>query len=197
METWYQVSLDVSPATALNGLMSYYKEEDRAAPQHQPFLQTNQSPALNCRTPAEQASSYCRTPAEVDKRPENTTEAGPDPSHAHPELVSFPGMDYSMIVNPAPAESAVRQHSPMDFYTCVGEMMPGGAVRLVSCLPEPMKSTSYLQFKDGAAEPDKSIQLAALLKRQMEEMIGADDTGETTDQRECDVPLLPHSDDKH
>ncbi|KAA0722680.1 Growth hormone receptor [Triplophysa tibetana] len=197
METWYQVSLEASPAAALNGLMSYFKQEDIADPQHQPFLQTNQSPALYCRTPAEQASSYCRTSAEVDKPPQNTPEPQPDPSHTHPELLSFPGMDYSMIVNPAPAESAVRQHSPLDFYTCVGEMTPGGAVRLVPCLPETMKSTSYLQFKDGAAEPDKSIQLAALLKRQLEEMIGADDTGDTTDQRECDVPLLPHSDDKH
>lgn len=188
METWYQVSVDASPAVALNGLMYYYKQEDKAAgapfPQHQPFLQTNQSPAL-----------YCRTPAEVDKPPQNTAGVWPETSHTHPELVSFPGLDYSMIINPAPAESAVTQTSPMDFYTCVGEMTATG-VHLVPCLSEPMKSTSYLQFKEGAAEPDKSGQLAALLERQMEEMSGADDTGET-DQRECDVPLLPHSDDEH
>ncbi|KAI7811447.1 putative prolactin receptor-like [Triplophysa rosa] len=191
METWYQVSLDASPAAALNGLMSYFKQEDRAAPQHQPFLQTNQS------GPTEHDASYCRTPAEVDKPHQNTAEAWPEPSHTHPELVSFPGMDYSMILNPAPAESAVTQPSPLDFYTCVGEMTLCGAVHLVPCLPESMKSTAYLQFKDGAAEPDKSIQLAAFVERKIDEMFGADDTGETTDQRECDVPLLPNSDDKH
>lgn len=192
--------MDVSPA-ALNGLMSYYKQEDRASgvafPQHQPFFPNNQSPALYCRGPAEHAASYCHAATEVDKLPQNAVEAWPEPSHAHPELVSFPGMDYSMIVNPATAESAATQASPLDFYTCVGEMTAGGAVHLVPCVPEPMKSSAYLQFKDGAAEPDKSSQLAALLERQMEEMSDADDTGETADQRECDVPLLPHSDDKH
>ncbi|KAL0204463.1 hypothetical protein M9458_002481, partial [Cirrhinus mrigala] len=150
METWYQVSVDTCPA-------AQYKHEDAPSAQHvagpdaQPPVQTSCSPAPYCLGPP----SYCAgaTPP-------------PDPGPAHPELMSVPGMDYSMILNPVPAQPAPP---PQDFYTCVNGVMPGGALHLVPCLPDALKNTPYLQFKDEADDgADKSGQLTALLEKQME-----------------------------
>lgn len=178
METWYQVSVDTSPAVALNSFLSYYKQEDRANgeafPQHQLLLQTN-----------------------AEEPPQNPAEAWPEPSQTQPELMSFPGMDYTVILNSDRADTAVIQPAHQDFYTCVSDIAPTGAVRLVPCLPDPLKNTPYLQFKNEPDEDsDKSIQLAALLKKQIEMLSGLDDASDT-EQKDSAVPLPPHSADQN
>ncbi|XP_048054267.1 growth hormone receptor-like [Megalobrama amblycephala] len=173
METWYQVSVDTCPAVTPNSAPS--TEENAAVarfvsgPNGQPTLRTSCSPAPYCRSgPA----SYC----------EGATPP-PAPGHTHPELVSVPGMDYSMILNSAPAQPPLQ-----DFYTCVTGVTASGALHLVPCLPDMLKNTPYVQFKeDGSA--DKSGQLVALLEKQMEELPCDSDPSEAA------VPLLPHSSD--
>ncbi|KAI2668853.1 Growth hormone receptor [Labeo rohita] len=180
METWYQVSVDACPAATPSSLPAQYKHEDAPIAQHvarpevQPPVQTSCSPAPYCLGPA----SYCggATPP-------------PDPGPAHPELMSVPGMDYSMILNPVPAQPPPP---PQDFYTCVNGVMPGGALHLVPCLPDALKNTPYLQFKDEADDgADKSSQLSALLEKQMEALLSS---GES-DPSDAAVPLLPLSSD--
>ncbi|XP_073698380.1 prolactin receptor-like [Garra rufa] len=175
METWYQMSVDSCPA------VTPLKHEDAPIPRHVAFpdgqrpVQTSCSPAPYCRGPA----SYCDGATPL-----------PDPDPARPELVSAPGMDYSVILNPAPAPPP----PPQDFYTCVNGVMPGGALHLVPCLPNTLKNSPYLQFKDGADNSaDKSSQLTALLEKQMEALLSS---GES-DPSEAAVPLLPHSSDSN
>uniref|UniRef100_A0A8C2L0U2 Fibronectin type-III domain-containing protein n=1 Tax=Cyprinus carpio TaxID=7962 RepID=A0A8C2L0U2_CYPCA len=178
METWYQVSVDMCPSAMPNSFPSQYKHEDVPITQHvtcpdgQQSVQTSCSPAPYCCSPA----SYC----------EGTTPP-PNTGHAHPELVSVPGMDYSMILNSAPAPP--RTH---DFYTCVNGLMPDGVLHLVPCLPDMLKNTPYLQFKEGAEDGmDKSSQLAVLLEKQMEALLSVSES----DPSEAAMPLLPHSSD--
>ncbi|XP_065110085.1 growth hormone receptor-like [Paramisgurnus dabryanus] len=172
IETWYQVNVDASPAVTLDNFLSYYKQEDRvngtAFPQHQPLLQTN-----------------------VEEPSQNPAGA----SQTQPELMSFPGTDYTMILNSDPA---AIQPAHQDFYTCVSEIAPTGVVRLVPCLPDALKNTPYLQFKNepNDDDSDKSVQLAALLKKQMKILSGLDDAGET-EQIDSAVPSPPHSADQN
>lgn len=172
METWYQVSVDSCPAVTPHSFPSHCKEEAVALGRFgQQSLQTSCSPVPYCHSgPA----SFCQgaTPP-------------PAPGHTPPELVSVPGMDYSMILNPASSPPPSQ-----DFYTCVTSVTAGGALHLVPCVPDVLKNTAYVQFKEGVdGSGDKSGQLAALLERQMEELSCDSDPSEAA------MPLLPHSSD--
>ncbi|XP_058633798.1 growth hormone receptor-like isoform X2 [Onychostoma macrolepis] len=191
MDTWYHLSVDPCPAAIL------YKHEDAPIANGQPPTQMSCSPAAYCRGPAPYCEGatppsnpdpapYCEgAPPPSNNGPAHYCESAPPPSNpgsAHPELMCVPGIDYSLIINPAPA-------APHDFYTCVKGVTPGGALHLVPCLPDALKNTPYLQFTDDCA--DKSSQLAALLEKQMEALLSSSDS----DPSEAALPLLPHSSD--
>uniref|UniRef100_A0A673MQ06 Uncharacterized protein n=1 Tax=Sinocyclocheilus rhinocerous TaxID=307959 RepID=A0A673MQ06_9TELE len=166
-DTWYQVSVDTSPAVTPDGI----QEDAPIGPitQYVTCPDGQQSVQISC-TPA----PYCHGPApygEGDTPP-------PDPGPAHPELASVPGMDYSMILSPAPAAPPTQ-----DFYTCVNSVTPTSALHLVP----------YLQLNEGADdEADKSSQLAALLEKQMEALLSTIES----DPSEAGMPSLLHSSDR-
>ncbi|XP_016111772.1 growth hormone receptor-like [Sinocyclocheilus grahami] len=206
IETCYQVSVD--PCLSATP----YKREDTPIADRQPPVQTSCSPAPYCRGPApycEGAMSasnpdpapFCEgatptlnhghTPYSEGAPPPSNHGPSPycvgapppsNPGSAHPELMCAPGMDYSMILNPALT-------LPQDFYTCVKGVTPGGALHLVPCLPDALKNTPYLQFTDDCA--DKSSQLTVLLEKQMEALLSSSDS----DPSEAALPLLTHSSD--
>uniref|UniRef100_A0A8C2KJZ8 Fibronectin type-III domain-containing protein n=1 Tax=Cyprinus carpio TaxID=7962 RepID=A0A8C2KJZ8_CYPCA len=192
METWYQVSVDpcpaatpaqtsCSPAPYCRGPAPYCEGATPSSnPGPAPYCEgatpsSNPGPAPYCEG-ATSASNPSHTPYCEEAPPPS------NPGSAHPELMCVPGMDYSMILNAAPAP-------PQDFYTCVKGMTPGGALHLVPCLPDTLKNTPYLQFTDDCA--DKSSQLTALLEKQMEALLSSSDS----DPSEAALPLLPHSSD--
>ncbi|KAK2907411.1 hypothetical protein Q8A67_006396 [Cirrhinus molitorella] len=172
-ETWYQLNVDTSRAATLSGVQSDGEQEDAPitpiTPSEPigPITDGQQSVQTSC-SPA----PYCSSPASNGE--ENTPP--PNPGPAHPELTSVPGLDYSMIVNPAPAQ---------DCYMCVSGVTPAGALNLVSHTP-------YLQITERTDEEDKSSQLAALLEKQMEGLLSATES----DPSEGGMPLLPHSSDR-
>ncbi|XP_052407375.1 prolactin receptor-like isoform X1 [Carassius gibelio] len=158
-ETWYQVNVDTSPAVTPSVQSDGIQEDVLiktitpivpigpitqyvTCPDGQQSVQTNSTPAPYCRG----STPYC----EEDTPP---ADLGP----AHLELTSVPGMDYSMILSPAPTVSPTQ-----DFYMCVNGMTPAGTLHLVP----------YLQLNEGADyEADKNSQLAALLEKQMEALL--------------------------
>ncbi|XP_056102935.1 prolactin receptor-like [Rhinichthys klamathensis goyatoka] len=167
IETWYQVSMDSGSALTPNSFPSHCEQKPVTGPEGPPALQTSSSPNPYC--PSGPAS-YC----------EGATPP-PDPGHALPELLSVPGMDYTMILGSAPAPAS------HDFYTCVTGVTASGQLHLVPHLPNMLKHTHtpYVQFKEDV---DKSCQLVALLEKQKEEL-------KDTDPSEAAMPLIPHSSD--
>ncbi|XP_017557286.1 prolactin receptor-like isoform X1 [Pygocentrus nattereri] len=206
-ETWYQVSMDEGLSLSQPSPPSNPKEErlgnstsstlSPACPDAtQQLLHTTNSPAPYCQGPAvygEGPTYYSEEALEVGLPPESQSWVWPASSHAQPELVSFPGMDYSMILNPAPLTSTAPS-TCHDFYTCVNGVTPSGAVHLVPCVSNPLKSSPYLQLREDKEEDsEKSSQLVVYLEKQAEapgSSTGAT-TGET-EQSEFAVPLLPH-----
>ncbi|XP_067298463.1 prolactin receptor-like isoform X2 [Pseudorasbora parva] len=158
METWYQVSVDSNPAVTPK---SFNEQEEAEPAQHGPSDQ-----------PSLQKSCHNGPASCCEEAP-----PPPAPGHAHPELVSVPGMDYSMILNSAPAPP--QSH---DFYTRVNGVTAGGQLHLVPCLPDMLKNSPYVQLKE-----DK---MAALMEKQTEEQMTCD-----PDPSEAAAPLLPHSSD--
>ncbi|XP_059399182.1 growth hormone receptor-like isoform X2 [Carassius carassius] len=160
METCSHVSEDTSPAVTPSSIQSDGIQEDVlirtitpcvligpikqyvTCPDGQQSVQTNCTPAPYCRSP----TPYC----EEDTPP-------PYPGPAHPELTSVPGMNYSMILSPAPTTPPTQ-----DFYTCVNGVTPSGALHLVPYLP-------LNQRADDEAE--KKSQLPALLEKQKEALL--------------------------
>ncbi|XP_043094406.1 growth hormone receptor-like isoform X2 [Puntigrus tetrazona] len=171
-ETWYQVSVDTSPAVTLSIVPSDDIQGDVPTAPITPYITTpdgHQSVQTSC-TPV----PYSHGPAPCSEEDTPTPHPGP----AAPELRSVLGMDYSMIVNPVPVVPPSQ-----DCYTCVKGMTPGGALHLVP----------YLQFREGADDQqDKSSQLTALLEKQMEALLS---TAETEPGR-ADMPSLPPSSDR-
>uniref|UniRef100_A0A8C2ADS6 Fibronectin type-III domain-containing protein n=1 Tax=Cyprinus carpio TaxID=7962 RepID=A0A8C2ADS6_CYPCA len=178
-ETWSQVSVDTGPAVMPSSIQSDGIQEDVlitpitpivpigpitqyvTCPNGQQSVQTSCTPMPYVHGPA----PYC----EKDTPP-------PVPGPAHPELVSVPGMDYSIILSPAPPPT-------QDFYMCVNGVTPAGALHLVPCL----------QLDEGADnEEDKSRQLAALLEKQMEALLSTIES----DLSDAGMPSLPHSSDR-
>ncbi|XP_016113818.1 growth hormone receptor-like isoform X2 [Sinocyclocheilus grahami] len=166
-DTWYQVSVDTNPAVTPDGI----QEDASIGPitQYVTCPDGQQSVQISC-TPA----PYCRGPAPYCE--EDTPHPYPGPTH--PELASVPGMDYSMILSPAPAAPPTQ-----DFYTCVSSVTPTSAQHLVP----------YVQLNEGADdEADKSSQLAALLEKQMEALLSMIES----DPSEAGMPSVPHSSDR-
>ncbi|XP_051982418.1 prolactin receptor-like [Xyrauchen texanus] len=196
METWYHVCVDAGPAVVSKSFMPYHKDVrgNRTPSVQTPEVQQSQT---SHNDEPEHPGSYCECSTEVTTPTEYTSGAWPELGHTHLELVSFPGIGYSMIVNPAPADSAVTSPAPQDFYTCVNRVTASGTVQLVPCVPDVLNHTPYLQFKEGLEDGvEKCSQLAALLDKQMEAMCSAAAAGET-EQNECAKPLLPHPSDRN
>ncbi|XP_026063153.1 growth hormone receptor-like isoform X1 [Carassius auratus] len=159
-ETCSHVSVDTRPAVTPSIIQSDGIQEDVlirtitpsvligpikqyvTCPDGQQSVQTNCTPA-----------PYCHSPAPYSE--EDTPPADPGP--AHPELTSVPGMNYSMILSPAPTTPPTQ-----DFYTCVNGVMPSGALHLVPYL-------LFNQRPDDEAE--KKSQLATLLEMQKEVLL--------------------------
>lgn len=163
METWYTVSVDacVAPSGVQNkpeeALFSQYVTSVDALPPV-PYCRTD--PALCCEGPP-----------------------SADPGPAQPELMSFTGMDYSVIVNSAP-----KQPLSHDFYTCVNGVTSSGALNLVPCRPETQLGKGYVQFRESLEEDaEKNSQLMALLEKQREAGPDGEASGAAT-------PLLPPTD---
>ncbi|XP_076839303.1 prolactin receptor [Brachyhypopomus gauderio] len=100
------------------------RDKDTTTPESQRLLVTVSSPTSYCQTPIvyEVERPYCSgedlgvaLPAETNPVERAT------PTHVQPELVSFPGMDYSMVLNPAPLTPNAPP-STHDFYTCVNRV---------------------------------------------------------------------------
>uniref|UniRef100_A0A8C1EI10 Fibronectin type-III domain-containing protein n=1 Tax=Cyprinus carpio carpio TaxID=630221 RepID=A0A8C1EI10_CYPCA len=178
-EAWYQVSVDTGPAVTPSSIQSDGIQEDVlitpiipivpigpitqyvTCPNGQQSVQTSCTPMPYCRGPA----PFC----EEDTPP-------PDPGPAHPELMSVPGMDYSMILSPTPTPPPTQ-----DFYVCVNSMTPAGALHLVPCL----------KLDEGTDnEVDKSRQLAVLLEKQMEALLS------TIESDPSDAGMPSHSSDR-
>ncbi|KAK6325518.1 hypothetical protein J4Q44_G00048600 [Coregonus suidteri] len=118
---------------------------------------------------------------------------------AQPELLDFPGTDYSMMVDPTPVPPPDQQAPPpsstQDFYTCVNVLGVNGQVQLVPCLPNHRKHSPYVQLEEELEE--KTSQLADYLAKKMEAVANGRALGETevetesVEQSEVAVPLLP------
>ncbi|XP_072513893.1 growth hormone receptor-like isoform X1 [Salminus brasiliensis] len=203
-ETWYQVSMDEGLSLSQPSPPSNLKEEQHdnntsctRSPTYpevtQQLLHNTDSPSAYCQGPA----YYSEEALEVALPPESQSWAWPALSNTQPELVSFPGMDYSMILNPAPLTTGAPPTSH-DFYTCVNGVTPSGAVHLVPCVSNPLKGSPYLQLREDVEEDqEKSNQLVVYLEKQSEASAGGNgvNPGET-ERSEFAVPLLPHLTDR-
>ncbi|XP_062866898.1 prolactin receptor-like [Trichomycterus rosablanca] len=156
-ESLLQVNIDESLSLAPLSPTPSIKDEEPPSPQsstspeHQQLLQTPDSPSPYCQNPPCSNKEVSVAP----KSPNSHTWAWPAKSPTPPELVSFPGMDYSMILNPAPASTSI----PQDFYTCVQGVTDGEMVHLVPCVPKPVIGSPYCELKKESEEdPEKSRQ---------------------------------------
>lgn len=154
----------------------------------QQLLQTSDIPS-----PKYQDPSHCtKEILEPTVAPETSLWAWPEKSHVQPELLSFPGTEYSMIVSPAPTNTSVPPIA-QEFYTCVHGVTANEMVQLVPCMSNPLKASSYFELKDKSNEDTKKLsQLAAYLEKKVEaqanEMRFYPGEG---GQNEYVVPLLP------
>ncbi|XP_028811203.1 prolactin receptor isoform X1 [Denticeps clupeoides] len=166
-ETWCQVSA-AGVLSVQSSPQSHSMEEDTRSPQteSQHLLQTSlaSSPYSHVLSP------YVDSPPGASADSITQSSAWPWPSTGNlpqPELVSFPGMDYSMILNPtSQATPTFCPPTAQDFYTCVNRVSTSGAVHLVPCVPEAGRSPAYLQMVEQ--ESDKSSQLSANLVKKTE-----------------------------
>ncbi|XP_066517562.1 prolactin receptor-like [Hoplias malabaricus] len=201
-ETWYQVSMDEGLSLSQSSPLPHPKENPPGINMYttypegtQQLLHTNNSPAPYCQGPVlygEGPTYYSEETLEVALPPESQPWAWPSSSPVQPELVSFPGMDYSMILNPAPLTSTAPPTSH-DFYTCVNGVMPSGAVHLVPCVSNPLKGSTNLHLKEDMKEDsEKSSQFLDYLEKQVETPDSSNGVNAgDMEQGEFAVPLLP------
>lgn len=204
-ETWYQVSIDEGLSLSQTSPPSNPKEERHGnsspctqSPTYpevmQRLLHTTNSPTPYCQGPVlyeEGPAYYGEEALEVALPPESQSWAWPASRNTQLELVSFPGMEYSMILNPAPLTTAPLPNSH-DFYTCVNGVTPSGAVHLVPCVSNPLKGSPCPQLREDVEEdPEKSSQLVVYLEKQAEASASSNGVspGET---EQSAMPLLHH-----
>ncbi|MCI4393646.1 hypothetical protein PGIGA_G00159820 [Pangasianodon gigas] len=194
-ESVYQVSMDESVSLSQLSSRSSIQEDKEpqgmqspACTEDQQLLHTPDSPNPYCQDP-----SYCsKESSEATMTPESPVWAWPAKSHMQPELLSFPGMEYSMIVNPAPTNTSAPP-TTQEFYTCVHGVTTSEMVQLVPCMSNSFKCSPYFEPKDKPEEDtEKLSQLAAYLEKRVE--VQANEIrfcpGEE-EQNEYVVPLLP------
>ncbi|XP_034145810.1 prolactin receptor isoform X2 [Esox lucius] len=192
-EVWDSVSTDGNqPLQGLPGVLAARTEEyslalPPSAIHGHPLVQTG--PSLASFTPV--PAFYCQAPVEDF----STAWAWPTTNLVQPELLAFPGTDYSMMVEPN--QQATPLSSNQDFYTCVNVMGEGGEVHLVPCLSSHRKSSLQVQpdeeLTDGGLEKSRQLfdyiaNLTAANGRTPEE---TEVEKEGSEQCEVAVPLLP------
>lgn len=172
----------VSPTSSLEDEESR-SPESSTSPEHQPLFQTPDSPSPYCQDPPCGDAKVSVAP----ESPNSHTWAWPTKSPTPPELVSFPGMDYSMIFNPTGTPL-----TPQDFYSCVHGVTGDEMVQLVPCAPTPLICSPYCQLKqDSEEDPEKRRQLSAFL-----EMHVKSHEQEEKEQGDYAQPLLPPPTDR-
>ncbi|CAB1327683.1 unnamed protein product [Coregonus sp. 'balchen'] len=198
-EVWDSVSMDNNQSLqAPPGVLAVRTEDYGMAIHSQLLVQTPSShapytPVPTSYTPV--SAPYCQAPVEAFP----TAWAWPTANPAQPELLDFPGTDYSMMVDPTPVPPPDQQAPPpsstQDFYTCVNVLGVNGQVQLVPCLPNHRKHSPYVQLEEELEE--KTSQLADYLAKKMEAVANGRALGETevetesVEQSEVAVPLLP------
>ncbi|TRY92746.1 hypothetical protein DNTS_024831 [Danionella cerebrum] len=162
-ETCYQMSVDSSSS----------HEEAPFAPGDSgpsPYIGYSSSTPFTSSAPTSYQSSGSApcTSTEIGPTSYSTTGNSPSPYldgappavSATPQLLSFPGMDYSVLL-PSPNVNPMMDHpSTQEFYMCVNGMSMTGAPLLQPqiCL----KNSHFLSY--SSAEEEKNSQLMALLK---------------------------------
>uniref|UniRef100_A0A4W5KPU7 Fibronectin type-III domain-containing protein n=1 Tax=Hucho hucho TaxID=62062 RepID=A0A4W5KPU7_9TELE len=206
-EIWDPVSIDNNLSLqAPPGVLAVRKEDYDMAIHRQLLVQTTSShtpytPVSASYTPV--PAPYCQAPVEAFP----TAWAWPTANPEQPELLAFPGTDYSMMMDPTPVPPLDQQAPPpsstQDFYTCVNVLGDNGQVHLVPCLPNHLKHSPYVQLEEELEEGrlEKSSQLDDYLAKMMEAVANGSAPGETVvetevetesvEQSEVAVPLLP------
>lgn len=197
-ESVYQLNMDEGVSLSkLSSLSSLNEDQEPQGVQHpactedQQLLHSLCGPSPYCQGP----SYYTKESSEVNVSPEPPLWTWPVKSHMQPELLSFPGTEYSMIVNPTSTSSRAPP-STQEFYTCV-HGVTNQMVQLVPCMSESLKCP-YFELKDKPEEDTKKFnQLAAYLEKRVE--VQANEirfcTGKE-EQTEYVLPLLPQPTDR-
>lgn len=137
----------------------------------QQLLHTPDSPNSFCPNP-----SYCSNKSTgATMTPENPLWAWPAKSNMQPELVSFAGTEYNMIVKPT-VTSTSAPPTAQEFYTCVHRVTTNEMVQLVPCMSHSHKGSPYFELNVKSEEDKKKLrQLAAYLEKRVE--VQANDVG--------------------
>ncbi|XP_064826514.1 prolactin receptor-like isoform X4 [Oncorhynchus masou masou] len=206
-EVWDSVSMDDNQSLQdPPGALAVQKEDYDMAIHSQLLVQTTSSHAPYTPVPVSYTpvpAPYCQAPVEAFPTPWEWPTANPD----QPELLVFPGTDYSMMVDPTPVPPSDQQAPPpsstQGFYTCVNMLGDNGQVHLVPCLPNHLKHSPYVQLEEELEEGglEKRSQLDDYLAKKMEAVANGSALGETVvetemetecvEQSEVAVPLLP------
>ncbi|KAM9454351.1 growth hormone receptor isoform 1-T1 [Clarias gariepinus] len=193
-ESVYEVSLDEGISLSQRSSMSSIQEvseiqgiQSPACTEGQQLLQTPDSPNPYCQGPPYSTKES----SEVAMSPETLLWAWPVKSNTQPKLLSFPGMDYSMIIGPGP--KSTNAPTAQEFYTCVHGVTDDEMVQLVPCMSDLLKGSPYFDLKDKPEEDtEKLSQLTAYLEKRKELQNNEIrlSAGEEK-QNEYVVPLLP------
>lgn len=199
-ESVYQLSMEEGVSLSkLSSMSSIQEDKEPHDIQHpdctedKQLLYTPDGPSPYCQDPA-----YCNNgSSEATMTLEAPLWAWPVKSHMQPELLSFPGSEYSLIVNPAPTSTSALP-TTQEFYTCVHGVTSSEMVQLVPCMSNSVIGSSYFELKDKPEEDTKKLsQLAAYLEKRVE--VQAKEIrfypGEE-EQNEYVVPLLPQPIDR-
>lgn len=198
-EVWDLVSMDNNQSLqAPLGSLAVRKEDYDMAIHSQLLVQTTSSHAPYTPVPASYTpvpAPYCQ--ASVEAFP--TAWEWPTENPDQPELLVFPGTDYSMMVDPTPVPPPDQQAPPpsstQDFYTCVNVLGDNGQVHLVPCLANHLKRSPYVQLEEELEEGglEKSSQLDDYLAKKMEAVANGSAPGETVVETEVETESVEHS----
>lgn len=200
-ESVYKLSMDEGVLLSKLSSMTSIQEDKEpqgtrthspACTEDQQLLHTPES-----HSPYSQDPCYFRKESiEATMTPESPLWVWPVKSHMQQELISFPGMEYSMIVNPAPTNASTPP-TAQEFYTCVHGVTTNEMVQLVPCMSNSLKGSPCFELKDQPEEDTKKLsQLAAYLEKQVE--VQASEIRfcpGKVEQNEYVVPLLPQPTD--
>ncbi|KAK1802921.1 hypothetical protein P4O66_021461, partial [Electrophorus voltai] len=167
-ETLCHESMDEEVTPPQPSLTSSH-DNDATPPESQQLLLTVSSPSDYCQAPVVYGEEHpYNKDLEVALPAESNSPVWSVPSHTQPELVSFPGMDYSMILDSA-SLSTTAPPTFHDFYTCVNRVSPSGAVHLVPCVSNVITDTPCFQVRQKLGEDsEKNSQLVVHLEKQAE-----------------------------
>lgn len=198
-ESVYKLSMDEDVSLSkLSSLSSLSEDKEPHSIQHpvcaegQQLLHSFCVPSPYCQDPP----YYTKESSEETITPEKPLWTSPVESHLQPELLSFPGTEYSMIVNSS-SKSTSAPPTTQEFYTCV-HGVTNQMVQLVPCMSDSLKGCPYFDLKDKPEEDTKMLnQLTAYLEKRVE--VQANDirfcTGKE-EQMEYVMPLLSQPTDR-